>query len=314
MTSNNDPSKIILPRIEWQNRVKHEEKYKKNGEHNEHSQNAQTNSENQGDVPKPIAFIPDLDTSLIVPNRFQPRIEIRPETLIELADSIRMNGIIEPLIVTKKNDTQYELIAGERRWRAAQMAKLPTVPVLVKEASPLEMLELAIIENIHRRDLNPLEEALAFEQLANIFNFDHADIARKIGYSRPAVTNKIRLLTLPDIVKKMLLEDAITEGHARAILGLSSDEAMIATAKIIARDKLSVRQVEELVRRLTEGPKMENKSRAAFAYSKFTINIETSLQNKFGPRLKLTRSKRGGKIIIPYRNDDELDKIYQTLI
>lgn len=260
------------------------------------------------------AYYPDLDINLIVPNRYQPRIEIKPETLIELADSIRVNGIIEPLIVTKRSDTEFELIAGERRWRAAKMAKLLTVPVLVKEASPLEMLELAIIENIHRKDLNPLEEALAFEQLVNIFNFGHNDIAKKIGYSRPAVTNKLRLLTLPDEVKKFLLEERISEGHARAILGLSSDEAMIATAKIIARDNLSVRQVEELIRRLVEGQTLAEKSRSEFGFNKYTVTIETSLQQKFGPRLRLSRSKRGGKIIIPFRNDKELGALYKTLL
>jgi ParB family chromosome partitioning protein len=260
------------------------------------------------------AYYPDLDINLIIPNRYQPRIEIKPESLIELADSIRVNGIIEPLIVTKNSDTEYELIAGERRWRAAKMAKLQTVPVLVKEASPLEMLELAIIENIHRKDLNPLEEALAFEQLVNIFNFNHNDIAKKIGYSRPAVTNKLRLLTLPDEVKKALLEDKISEGHARAILGLSSDEAMIATAKIIARDKLSVRQVEELIRRLVEGRTIAEKSRSEFGFNKYSVTIETSLQQKFGPRVRLSRSKRGGKIIIPFRNDKELETLYKTLL
>ena len=267
------------------------------------------------DYSKPMqAYYPDLDIDLIVPNRYQPRIEIRPESLIGLADSIRVNGIIEPLIVTKRSETEYELIAGERRWRAAKMAKLHTVPVLVKEASPLEMLELAIIENIHRKDLNPLEEALAFEQLVNIFNFDHGDIAKKIGYSRPAVTNKLRLLTLPDEVKKYLLEDKISEGHARAILGLSSDEAMVATAKIIARDRLSVRQVEELIRRLVEGQTIAQKSRSEFGFNKFTVTIETSLQERFGPRVRLSRSKRGGKIIIPFRNDKELETLYKSLI
>jgi len=260
------------------------------------------------------AYYPELDINLIVPNRYQPRIEIKPESLIVLADSIRVNGIIEPLIVTKRSDTEFELIAGERRWRAAKMAKLHTVPVLVKEASPLEMLELAIIENIHRKDLNPLEEALAFEQLINLFNFDHNDIAGKIGYSRPAVTNKLRLLTLPDDVKKALLEEKISEGHARAILGLSSDEAMVATAKIIVRDSLSVRQVEELVRRLVDGQKISEKGKSEFSFDKFTATIEASLQQKFGQKVKLTRSKKGGKIIIPYRNDKELKALYKTLL
>lgn len=260
------------------------------------------------------AYIPELDISLIVPNPYQPRIEIKPETLIELSDSIRSNGIIEPLIVTKKSDSRYELIAGERRWRAAQLAKMPTVPVIVKEASPLQMLELAIIENIHRKDLNALEEALAFEQLMNLFNMDHTDIAKKIGYSRPVITNKIRLLTLPDPVKKYLLEDQISEGHARALLGLSSREAMIAAAKIVIRDRLSVRQVEELVRRLNEGSDKKYKTKKNDILDDHTQTLEVSLQEKFGTSVKLTRSNRGGRIVIPFKDDQELKRIYDAII
>lgn len=261
------------------------------------------------------AYIPNLNIEYVYPNPYQPRIEFRPESLMTLADSIRSNGIIEPLIVTKKSETRYELIAGERRWRASKIAKMPSVPVIVKEASPLQMLELAIIENIHRKDLNPLEEALAFDQLMNLFNMSHADISKKIGYSRPAVTNKIRLLTLPDEAKKLLLEGQITEGHARALLGLSSKDAMIATSNIIIRDKLSVRQVEELVRRLNAGqankiyntPK--NKERESYIQT-----LEESLQKKFNTTIKLTKSRKGGRIVIPFKDDQELKRIYDALI
>ena len=190
-----------------------------------------------------------------------------------------------------------------------------TVPVIVKEASPLQMLELAIIENIHRKDLNPLEEALAFDQLMSLFNMSHADIAKKIGFSRPSVTNKIRLLTLPDEAKKLLLEDKISEGHARTLLGLTSKDAIIATANIIVRDQLSVRQVEELVRRLnaTQPSKPyntpESKERASYIQS-----LEESLQKKFNTNIRLTNSRKGGKIIIPFKDDQELQRIYDTLI
>lgn len=259
------------------------------------------------------AYIPDLNIEFIYPNPYQPRIEIRPETLLGLSDSIRANGVIEPLLVTKKSETHYELIAGERRWRASKIAKIPTVPVIVKEASPLQMLELAIIENIHRKDLNPLEEALAFDQLMSMFNMDHADIAKKIGYSRPAVTNKMRLLTLPDEIKKMLLEDNITEGHARSLLGLATPEAMIATAKIVVRDKLSVRQLEELVRRLNAGhsKKADPQTREMDSY---VHGLESTLQTKFGTNIKLTKSRKGGKIIIPFKDDQELKRLYDALI
>lgn len=260
------------------------------------------------------AYIPELSVDLIFPNPYQPRIEIRPESLMGLADSVRTAGVIEPLIVTKKSDKRYELIAGERRWRAAKLAKLTTVPVIVKEASPLQMLELAIIENIHRKDLNPLEEALAFEQLIYLFNMDQTDIAKKIGYSRPAVTNKIRLLTLPDPVKKNLLEEQISEGHARALLGLNSAEAMIAAAKITIRDRLSVRQVEELVRRLNDGVPKRYKTPDNLILDTHTKTLENTLQKKFGTSVKLSRSTRGGKIVIPFKDDEELKRIYDAII
>jgi ParB family chromosome partitioning protein len=186
--------------------------------------------------------------------------------------------------------------------------------VIVKEASPLQMLQLAIIENIHRKDLNALEEALAFEQLMNLFNMDHKDIADKIGFSRSVVTNKIRLLTAPDPVKKLLLEGRISEGHARAILGLSSPDAMVATANITVRDDLSVRQVEELVRRLNEGIDKKYNTKGKLRADKETLRLENDLQKYLGATVKLSRSNRGGRIIIPFKTDEELDKITSAIL
>ncbi len=259
------------------------------------------------------AYIPDLPIEQIIANPYQPRAEMNPEKLVELADSIREHGIIEPLIVTKKSATQYELIAGERRWRAAKLAQLEHVPVVVKEASPQQMLELAVVENVQREDLNPLEEALAFEQLVNMFNLTHKDIATKVGYSRPAVANKLRLLALPNDLKRLLLEDKISEGHARALLGLNSPEAMEAAGKIIVRDQLSVRAVEELVRRLNQGHK-EPQKRSMRIVDEYTMNLEGSLQKRYGEKVKLFRSAKGGKIVIPFGDDKELEAIYKSLI
>ncbi len=257
-------------------------------------------------------FIPKLPVKLIVPNPYQPRSEIKPEELIELADSIRQHGVIEPLLVTKKSESQYELIAGERRWRASQLAGIETVPVVVKEASPKEMLELAIVENIQRRDLNPLEEAMAFEQLTKMFNMTHDEISKKVALSRPAIANKIRLLSLPEEIKKGLLEEKISEGHARALLGLNSKETMIATYKIILRDNLSVRAVEELVRRLNKGKQVKKRADMRILDEK-TVKIESSLKERFGEKVTLARSKKGGKIVIPFSNDHELDGIVKKL-
>lgn len=257
-------------------------------------------------------YIPDLDINKIVPNPYQPRAEIQPETLVELADSIREHGVIEPLIVTKKSDSQYELIAGERRWRASKLAKISKVPVVVKEASPQQMLELAIVENVQRSDLNPIEEALAFEQLVKMFKLSHKEIAEKMGLSRPAIANKIRLLSLPEEVKKYLLESKITEGHARALLGLTSNDAILAAAKIVVRDKLSVRAVEELVRRLNHGHKKPNRKHMRIV-DEYTQKLEDTLKETYGKKVKLFRTSKGGKIVIPFESDDQLKEIYQGL-
>jgi ParB family chromosome partitioning protein len=257
-------------------------------------------------------FIPKLAIDLIVPNPYQPRAEMNPEKLVELADSIREHGVIEPIIVTKKSEKKYEIIAGERRWRAAQLANMETVPVVVKEASAKEMLEMAVIENVQREDLNPLEEALAFEQLVKSFNMTHEQISKRVGLSRPAIANKIRLLTLPEEIKKALLEGKISEGHARAILGLKSEETMIATYKIIIRDNLSVRAVEELVRRLNKGSKVKKRKDMRIIDEK-TIQLENNLKETFGEKVSLSRSKKGGKIVIPFQTDDELEKIVKKM-
>jgi len=260
------------------------------------------------------AYIPNLPVDQIKPNPYQPRIEIEPEKLLELADSIREHGIIQPLIVTQKNDNLYELIAGERRWRAAKLAGMKKVPAVIKEASPQEMLELAVVENIQRADLNPLEEALAFKQLVDNFDLGHAQIAKKVGLSRPAIANKIRLLNLPEPVKKALLEEVISEGHARALLGLSSEESIIGAFQKVIKENLSVRAIEELVRRIndTHKPKQDKKEQVV-KLDKRTITYERNLQQIFGKQAKIYRSTRGGKIILPFTNDIELEEITQKL-
>jgi ParB family chromosome partitioning protein len=258
-------------------------------------------------------YIPNLPIGFITPNRYQPRIEIKPESLVEIADSIREHGVIEPLLVTKRSENSYELIAGERRWRAAKLAGLESVPVVVKESSPQEMLELAIIENVQRADLNALEEALAFDQLHENFNMTHDQVAKRVGLSRSAVANKIRLLTLPDDIKKALLENRISEGHARALLGLTNPETLIAAYKMTVRDNLSVRAVEELVRRLNKGKKVSLRKHMRIVDEK-TTQIENDLKKRFGEKAAISRSIKGGKITLPFANDNELDKILKTLI
>jgi len=260
------------------------------------------------------SFIPNLPIDQIRPNPYQPRMEIKPESLLELADSIREHGIIEPLIVTQKDEDEYELIAGERRWRAAKLAGVKSVPSVIKEASKQQMLEMAIVENIQRADLNPLEEALAFKQLVDNYQMTHIHIARKVGLSRPAVANKIRLLNLPEKVKKGLLDGKISEGHARAILGLNSPQTILSAYRKILKEKLSVREVEELVRRLNDVKKQESKKSEEIVPDKQTIFYEKKLQKVYGNKLSIYRSKRGGKVVIPFTNDKELEMMYHKLL
>ncbi len=257
-------------------------------------------------------YIPNLPIDKISPNRQQPRIEIDPEKLIELADSIRELGVIEPLIVTQISVDEYELIAGERRWRAAKLAGIATVPVVVKEASPLQMLELAIVENIQREDLNPLEEAMAFDHLHRKFGVSHEDIAIKVGYSRPAIVNKIRLLKLPDEVKKGLVENKLSEGHARALLGLKNPHAIEIAYRVVVRDGLSVRATEKLVQKLNASGADKQKPQKVKLSAKL-IQIEKTLKEKFKTDVILHVTKSGGRISIPFKSQDQLDQIYELL-
>ncbi len=259
------------------------------------------------------AYIPHLDINLVEPNPFQPRLTRQDPKLAQLADSIRENGIIEPLLVTKTPEGQFQLIAGERRLKAAKLAGKKDVPVIVKEASPQQMLELAVIENIHRKDLNPLEEAMAFMQLRERFKMTDELISSKVGFSRSAVTNKMRLLSLPMELKEFLLDDKISEGHARALLGLKSRATMHVAADKVIEQNLSVRATEELVRRLNKGTPKNKEGRYRIE-DEFTFKVETDLRNRYGEKVKLFRSSRGGKIVIPFENDDQLKNIYSSIV
>lgn len=258
------------------------------------------------------SFIPDLEISKIKPNPYQPRIEIKPESILELADSIRQHGVLQPVIVKKKNDKEYYLIVGERRLRASKIAGLKTIPAVVKDSSPKDMLQIAIVENIQRADLNPIEEALAFKQLSESHKMKNNEIAKGVGLSESAVANKMRLLALPKIVKEGLLEGKTTEGHARALLGLKQEESIISAYTKIVAEKLSVRETEELVRRLTLN---NNKKtvKSSIKTDKITLKLETLLRKKLKTKVRIFKSKRGGKIIIPFKKDDELMLYYKKL-
>lgn len=261
-----------------------------------------------------VEYIP---VELIAPNPHQPRSAIPPESLEELAGSIREHGVIQPLIVTRSDDpladAPYVLIAGERRWQAAKLAGLTTVPAIVKEATPQQMLELALVENIQRADLNPLEEAHAYHQLIEEFGLTQEQVAERVGKSRVAVTNALRLLRLPAKVQKALAEGQISEGHARALLSLENEALQVQTMNLIISRALSVRQTEELVRRLIEGGRKKD-SAPEERQSPETRALEAEFESALGTRVQLMRSRRGGKLVIHFYSEEELQALYEAIV
>ena len=258
------------------------------------------------------AYNDSFNISNIEPNPYQPRMHIKPEDLIELADSIREHGVIQPLIITKDTKSEkYFLIAGERRFRASQLAGLKKVPVVIKESSPQEMLELALIENIQREDLNAVEEATAFRQLQDEFGMKQSDIAKKVGLSRVAVTNKIRILGLPEEVKEAILNGKITEGHARALLGLSDKDSIVAAMDIVIKRELSVRDTEAMVRKINYGRgTTRNKLKRL---DQETEDIANRIAKKLGVQAKIVPLSRGGKITIRFASKTELRDILKKI-
>ena len=254
----------------------------------------------------------------IAPNPRQPRHDLEPQTLQELADSIREHGLLQPLIVTetRANDMQsvprYQIIAGERRWRAARLAGLESVPVLVKEATPQETLELALVENIQRADLNPLEEANAYQQLVEEFGLTQEQVAQRVGRSRVSVTNALRLLQLPDEIRGALEAGRITEGHARALLGLAEAQLQLRVLHMIHKQALSVRQTEELVRRLAAG--MPRKRPASHVQTPETRALEDRFRQSLGTQVHLFRSKRGGRVVIHFYSEEELQALFERIV
>jgi ParB family chromosome partitioning protein len=252
----------------------------------------------------------EVSLASITPNPHQPRAPIRDQDLVELAASIEEHGIIQPLVVTRMLDG-YQLIAGERRWRAARLAGLSNVPVVVKDVAPREMLELALVENLQRADLNPLEEATAYRQLVEGFQLTQDQVARRVGKSRAAVSNTLRLLKATRAVQEALLRDKISEGHARALMGLEQAEAQEAALKMVLKQGLNVRQTEKLVRRLL-GVRREAKS--AREISPETRALEASFREALGTKVSLTRSDKGGRVVIYFYSDEELDALYERIV
>ena len=253
-----------------------------------------------------------VDINKVEPNREQPRKNFNEDALQELAESIKQYGIIQPLIVQKKDD-YYEIIAGERRWRAAKKAGLKKVPVIIRDLSEQEIMEISLIENIQREDLNPIEEALAYKKLLEDFNLKQDEVAEKVSKSRAAITNSLRLLKLDERVQRMLIEEMITPGHARAILNIEDPEQQYEFAQKIFDEKMSVRDVEKEIKRMnSKKPTKEKPGEEELEkdYVDHMKTVEEQLKQKTGTKVLITpKTQQSGKIEIDYFSNEEFEKI-----
>ena len=261
-----------------------------------------------GFQPQSSGGVQQVSIIAIAPNPSQPRSEINDEGLEELAKSILEHGILQPLILSKSaSDNQYTLIAGERRLRAAEIAGLESIPAIIREVTEQERLEIALIENLQREDLTPLEAALAYQQLNNEFNLSHEDISVRVGKSRTAITNTLRLLKLPDDVQIALHSRKISEGHARSLLGLPSKKSQIAVLQTILKNDLNVRQTEDLVRRFSgQKPKEKKEGKTVTPEEK---SLEDQLRTLLGTKVTLNHGKKGGTVVIHYYSEEELNAL-----
>ena len=251
----------------------------------------------------------DVDSDLLRPNKFQPRTHIDDERIEDLARSIRANGIIQPIVVRKAGDG-YEIIAGERRWRAAQRAGLLKLPVVLRDIPEDRLLAVALIENIQREDLNPIEEAHAYRRLAGEFHLTQEQIADAVGKDRSSIANYVRLLKLPEEVRANLASRALTMGHARALLGLVDEASQLQFARDIVAGNLSVRETEALIRKAQAAPAPKKEESQKDVH---TRAAEDRLRLALGTRVRIVRRGKGGKLEVDFANEDELQRIYEYL-
>ena len=253
-----------------------------------------------------------LRISEVEPNRNQPRKQFDKESLNDLAGSIRQYGIIQPIIVTRRDD-YYEIIAGERRWRAAKLAGLKEIPVVIKDYTDKEIAEISLIENIQRENLNPIEEAVAYKKLIEEYNLTQEELSDRISKSRTQIANTMRLLKLNDKVQKMLTKGTISAGHARALLGLDDPEAQLEAAQRIVNENLSVRQTEDLVKQMNT-PVIERKIPVKIKNNVFYKDLEKNMTESLGTKVKIRQSEEGkGKIEISFYSPEELDRIFTMI-
>jgi len=253
----------------------------------------------------------ELELNSIVPNEYQPRKTFNDKALNDLVASIKEKGVIQPVIVRKTAGNVYQLIAGERRWRSAKLAGLDRIPVIVKDAAPVEALELALIENIQREDLNPLETAEAFHRLIKDFDLTHDDLSRKVGKDRATVTNYIRILKLPANIRKWIAEGSLSIGHAKALLQVDNQRLQIEIATKIIHKGLSVREAEAMCKK---GPSGTDRSSKKTANDPQIASLEEKMMHSLGTKVRLVhKSNKKGRIEIEYYSLDELDKLLEIL-
>ena len=259
-------------------------------------------TENQGVV--------SVKISKVEPNREQPRKQFDEDALLELSESIKQFGVLQPLLVLNKND-YYEIIAGERRWRAAKIAGMKEIPVIIKDYSEQEIVEISLIENIQREDLNPIEEAMAYKRLLEDFHLKQDEIAEKVAKSRTAVTNSLRLLKLDEKVQEMLVDEMLTTGHARALLAITDTREQLELANRIFEEKLSVRETEKLIKNLLN-PKKKEEVRSDSAEDAIYEKLEDKMKGIVGTKVTINRRKKNkGKIEIEYYSQEELERIIE---
>jgi ParB family transcriptional regulator, chromosome partitioning protein len=255
--------------------------------------------------------ITEIAVARIQPNPRQPRQRFEPTELEALAASIREHGILQPVLVTETLDG-YQLVAGERRWRAAQLAGLERIPAVIRQLADRDQLEVALVENLQRADLGPMEEAAAYRALIGEFGLTHEDVARRVGRAKSTVTNTLRLLELDPAVQQALVDGRLSEGHARALAGLPTEQQGRVATTVIEQE-LSVRQAEELVRRLRE-PRQAASVAAKARLDPDLERVEDDLRRRLGTKVTLARSRKGGRIIIEFYSDEELGQLYDRLI
>jgi len=266
----------------------------------------ETTTETEKDVKK-------IKITQIEPNKGQPRTDFDEEKLAALAESIAEYGILQPIVVKLNKNGFYTIIAGERRWRAARMAKLKEIPAVIKEYDEKSEKEVALIENLQRENLNAVEEAAGIKELMDVYGLTQEEVAKKIGKSRSAVANSVRLLNLPEAVKKAMKEEMISMGHARAILGLADEKTMVAVLEKIVSEDFSVRQTEQYIKSLQTVKKEKTVSKEEEELIRYIKSLEENISSELGTKVKIIHKKNKGKIEIPYSSSEDFERIIQLI-